>query len=230
MGGMRRGVVGGWQGGRRACGSSRRPSSTSRLPRPPASAACLAVGLFLRAGLKDAEECIRLAPDFAKGYSRKGHLQFFMKVGRCCCTWGLQGGGGASREQAYLPAACVPTAFLRASALCHPGWLQEFDKAVETYQAGLERDPDNQELKDGLMRCVQAINKVGGWGGAGCVAAAFVELLPAGTYLRLGFQHHASQAFVQLCARVLAGVLATLRRPRSRCATPAVLTLCLLCR
>jgi stress-induced-phosphoprotein 1 len=29
--------------------------------------------------LQDADECIRLAPDFAKGYSRKGHLQFFMK-------------------------------------------------------------------------------------------------------------------------------------------------------
>jgi hypothetical protein len=36
---------------------------------------------------------------------------------------------------------------------------QEYDKAVETYRAGLERDPDNQELKDGLLRCVQAINK-----------------------------------------------------------------------
>ena len=138
------------------------PAPPLPLPLPlPCRLACLP------AGLKDAEECIKLAPDFAKGYSRKGHLQFFMKVGRCCCTWGLQGGGGASREQAYLPAACVPTAFLRASALCHPGWLQEFDKAVETYQAGLERDPDNQELKDGLMRCVQAINKVGGWGGGG---------------------------------------------------------------
>jgi hypothetical protein len=38
--------------------------------------------------------------------------------------------------------------------------LQDYDKAVETYQAGLERDPDNQELKEGLLRCVQAINKV----------------------------------------------------------------------
>lgn len=29
--------------------------------------------------LQDADECIKLAPAFAKGYSRKGHLQFFMK-------------------------------------------------------------------------------------------------------------------------------------------------------
>jgi stress-induced-phosphoprotein 1 len=66
-------------------------------------------------GLKDADECIRLAPDFPKGYSRKGHLQFFMK---------------------------------------------EFDKAMETYETGLKHDPENAELKEGLMRCVQAINKM----------------------------------------------------------------------
>lgn len=46
-----------------------------------------------------------------------------------------------------------------------PPPLQEYDKAIETYQEGLKHDPDNQELKEGLMRCVQAINKVGGQGG-----------------------------------------------------------------
>jgi len=30
-------------------------------------------------GLKDAERCVELAPGFAKGYSRKGAVQFFMK-------------------------------------------------------------------------------------------------------------------------------------------------------
>lgn len=29
--------------------------------------------------LKDAEKCIELDPTFAKGYSRKGAVQFFMK-------------------------------------------------------------------------------------------------------------------------------------------------------
>ena len=66
-------------------------------------------------GLKDAEECIKLAPEFTKGYSRKGHLQYFMK---------------------------------------------EYSKAMSTYEEGLKHDPENAELKDGLSRCVQAINRV----------------------------------------------------------------------
>lgn len=78
-------------------------------------AACYTKLGALNEGLKDADECIRLAPDFTKGYSRKGHLQYFMK---------------------------------------------EYDKAIETYQEGLKHDPENHELKEGLMRCVQAINKM----------------------------------------------------------------------
>lgn len=66
-------------------------------------------------GLKDAERCIEIAPEFPKGYSRKGHLQFFMK---------------------------------------------EYSKAMTTYEEGLKQDPENVELKDGLRRCVQAINSL----------------------------------------------------------------------
>jgi stress-induced-phosphoprotein 1 len=87
-------------------------------------------------GLKDAEKCIELAPKFGKGYSRKGAVQFFMK---------------------------------------------DYDKALATYQAGLVHDADSEELKgappplmlvrlcrsltrasfaDGVMRCVEQINKV----------------------------------------------------------------------
>jgi stress-induced-phosphoprotein 1 len=58
-------------------------------------------------GLKDAEKCLELDPNFTKGYTRKGAIQFFMK---------------------------------------------EYDKAMETYQAGLKLDPNNQELLDGVKR------------------------------------------------------------------------------
>ena len=37
---------------------------------------------------------------------------------------------------------------------------QEYDKAIETYEAGLKHDPQSQELKEGLARCVDTINKV----------------------------------------------------------------------
>lgn len=60
-------------------------------------------------GLKDAEKCIELDPTFAKGYTRKGAVQFFMK---------------------------------------------EYEKALETYQEGLKHDASNQELLDGVRRCV----------------------------------------------------------------------------
>jgi stress-induced-phosphoprotein 1 len=66
-------------------------------------------------GLKDANKCIELDPSFAKGYSRKGTIQFFMK---------------------------------------------EYDKALETYQTGLKYNEGNQELIDGVRRCVEQINKV----------------------------------------------------------------------
>lgn len=37
--------------------------------------------------------------------------------------------------------------------------MKEYEKAVETYEKGLSFDPQNQELKDGVQRCRQAINK-----------------------------------------------------------------------
>ncbi|GAQ78393.1 HSP70/HSP90 organizing protein HOP [Klebsormidium nitens] len=61
-------------------------------------------------GLKDAEKTIELAPDFVRGYERKGSVQFFMK---------------------------------------------KYEDALETYQQGLKIDPNNQELQDGIRRCIQ---------------------------------------------------------------------------
>ncbi|KAF8105841.1 hypothetical protein N665_0153s0002 [Sinapis alba] len=38
-------------------------------------------------------------------------------------------------------------------------FMKEYDKAMETYQEGLKHDPKNQELLDGVRRCVEQINK-----------------------------------------------------------------------
>lgn len=38
-------------------------------------------------------------------------------------------------------------------------FMKEYDKALETYQEGLKHDASNQELLDGVRRCVEQINK-----------------------------------------------------------------------
>ncbi|KAG8476772.1 hypothetical protein CXB51_030761 [Gossypium anomalum] len=38
-------------------------------------------------------------------------------------------------------------------------FMKEYDKALETYQEGLKHDAHNQELLDGVRRCVEQINK-----------------------------------------------------------------------
>ncbi|XP_008238627.1 PREDICTED: hsp70-Hsp90 organizing protein 3-like [Prunus mume] len=92
--------------------------SLRRNPKDPKAysnrAACYTKLGAMPEGLKDAEKCIELDPTFAKGYTRKGAVQFFMK---------------------------------------------EYEKALETYQEGLKHDAGNQELLDGVRRCVQQINK-----------------------------------------------------------------------
>ena len=42
-------------------------------------AACYTKLAAFNEALKDAEKCIELKPDFAKGYTRKGHVEFFTK-------------------------------------------------------------------------------------------------------------------------------------------------------
>ncbi|KAJ6849537.1 hsp70-Hsp90 organizing protein 2-like [Iris pallida] len=38
-------------------------------------------------------------------------------------------------------------------------FMKDYDKALETYQEGLKHDANNQELLDGVRRCVEQINK-----------------------------------------------------------------------
>ena len=37
--------------------------------------------------------------------------------------------------------------------------MKEYDKALETYQTGLQHEPDNAELKEGIERCVSSISR-----------------------------------------------------------------------
>eukprot|EP00983_Pelagomonas_calceolata_P083771 1156229-Pelagomonas_calceolata.AAC.5 len=52
--------------------------------------------------------------------------------------------------------------------MVHAGALQflmkEHDKAMITYKQGLEHDPENQELKEGVENCIRAISRCAGKG------------------------------------------------------------------
>jgi stress-induced-phosphoprotein 1 len=67
------------------------------------------------AGLADADECVRLAPAFGKGYLRKATLQMLKK---------------------------------------------DYDAALETFQRGMEVEPDSDELIDGVRKCVRTIEAI----------------------------------------------------------------------
>ena len=38
--------------------------------------------------------------------------------------------------------------------------MKDHDKALETYQEGLKHEPNSEELKEGVRRCMEHINKV----------------------------------------------------------------------
>lgn len=38
-------------------------------------------------------------------------------------------------------------------------FMKEYDKALETYRAGLKEDPGNEELQEGVRRCMEAISR-----------------------------------------------------------------------
>ena len=76
--------------------------------------------------LEDADACIKLNANFAKGYSRKGLAQFN---------------------------------------------LSKLAEAKATYQQGLTVDPANQQCKDGLAECEQAMQ------GTRCVVGVLVSAL-----------------------------------------------------
>ena len=48
-------------------------------------------------------------------------------------------------------------------------FMKEYEKATATYEAGLQHDPENAELKDGIARCMEAVNKVLPGSGPACM-------------------------------------------------------------
>jgi stress-induced-phosphoprotein 1 len=38
-------------------------------------------------------------------------------------------------------------------------FMKEYEKALDTYRTGLSHEPDNEELLEGVQRCVEAIGR-----------------------------------------------------------------------
>lgn len=102
------------------------------------------------AGVKDADECIRLAPDFAKGYSRKGHLQFFMKeFDKALVTYDQ----GLAHEPANEELREGKQRTLQAVAQMSTGQMSEEERKLRQQKA--MQDPEIQLiLQDPIMRQV----------------------------------------------------------------------------
>lgn len=52
---------------------------------------------------------------------------------------------------------CIACDLVSAGALQF--LMKEHDKAMLTYKQGLEHEPDNQELKDGVDSCIRALSR-----------------------------------------------------------------------
>ena len=64
--------------------------------------------------------------------------------------------------QQVILTLCLARFYCVACSLC-VGALQylmkEHDKAMLTYKQGLEHNPDNQELKEGVDNCIRALSR-----------------------------------------------------------------------
>ena len=129
-------------------------------------------------GVKDADECISIAPDFPKGYSRKGLLQFFMKdYDKAIATYQVQQ-LSASIQQGLIALShaaeskiihvyiCTSVMIVKARLPSYlPFCAYKYKEAIAQIQLqaqeGLDKtDKDNEELKSGLQNCLMTINKV----------------------------------------------------------------------
>uniref|UniRef100_N1R5E3 Heat shock protein STI n=1 Tax=Aegilops tauschii TaxID=37682 RepID=N1R5E3_AEGTA len=98
--------------------------------------------------IKHYNEAIRRNPKDARVYSNRA---------ACYTKLGAMPEGLKDAEKCIELDPTFTKGYTRKGAVQF--FMKEYEKAMETYQAGLKYDPNNQELLDGIRRCVEQINK-----------------------------------------------------------------------
>ncbi|EMS56336.1 Heat shock protein STI [Triticum urartu] len=98
--------------------------------------------------IKHYNEAIRRNPKDARVYSNRA---------ACYTKLGAMPEGLKDAEKCIELDPTFTKGYTRKGAVQF--FMKEYEKAMETYQAGLKLDPNNQELLDGIRRCVEQINK-----------------------------------------------------------------------
>ncbi|CAL5432718.1 unnamed protein product [Camellia sinensis] len=98
--------------------------------------------------VKHYSEAIKRNPKDAKAYSNRA---------ACYTKLGAMPEGLKDAEKCIELDPTFVKGYSRKGAIQF--FMKEYDKALETYQEGLKHEPQNQELLDGIRRCVQQINK-----------------------------------------------------------------------
>ncbi|XP_073287526.1 hsp70-Hsp90 organizing protein 1 [Primulina huaijiensis] len=93
-------------------------------------------------------EAIKRNPKDAKAYSNRA---------ACYTKLGAMPEGLKDAEKCIELDPTFSKGYTRKGAIQF--FMKEYQKALETYQEGLKHDPRNQELLDGIKRCVEQINK-----------------------------------------------------------------------
>ncbi|KAL8552668.1 hypothetical protein ACS0TY_001380 [Phlomoides rotata] len=98
--------------------------------------------------IKQYTEALRRNPNDPKAYSNRA---------ACYTKLGAMPEGLKDAEKCIELDPTFSKGYTRKGAVQF--FMKEYEKALETYQEGLKHDPKNQELLDGIRRCVEQINK-----------------------------------------------------------------------
>ncbi|XP_051114985.1 hsp70-Hsp90 organizing protein 3 [Andrographis paniculata] len=98
--------------------------------------------------VKHYTEAIKRNPKDPKGYSNRA---------ACYTKLGAMPEGLKDAEKCIELDPTFTKGYTRKGAVQF--FMKEYDKALETYREGLKHDPQNQELLEGVGRCMQQINK-----------------------------------------------------------------------